>query len=47
MITIALDELASHKGEVIGCSPWKTITQEMIRAFADATGGSSVDSCRR
>ncbi|UQG59445.1 MaoC family dehydratase [Marinobacter sp. M3C] len=38
MITIALDELASHKGEVIGCSPWKTITQEMIRAFADATG---------
>lgn len=38
MTSIALQDLASHKGEVIGHSPWKTITQEMIQAFADATG---------
>lgn len=38
MITIALSDLASHTGQAIGNSPWKTITQEMIQAFADATG---------
>lgn len=38
MTSIALQDLANHKGELIGHSPWKTITQEMIQAFADATG---------
>lgn len=38
MKTIALDELSAHKGQLIGHSPWKTISQEMIQAFADATG---------
>lgn len=36
MITIA--ELRSRVGEEIGVSEWKTITQEMINAFADLTG---------
>ncbi|MEX2366796.1 MAG: MaoC family dehydratase, partial [Pseudohongiellaceae bacterium] len=38
MTSIALNELANHKGQVIGHSPWKTVSQEMIQAFADATG---------
>lgn len=38
MTSIALDELASHKGKVLGQSPWMTVTQDMIQAFADATG---------
>lgn len=38
MNTIALSDLAGHTGQAIGTSPWKTITQDMIQAFADATG---------
>ena len=35
---IQLSELASHKGRLCCYSPWLTITQDMIGAFADATG---------
>lgn len=38
MFTIELNDLGKHIGSVIGHSPWKTVTQEMIQAFADATG---------
>ncbi|MDX1800017.1 MAG: MaoC family dehydratase [Marinobacter sp.] len=38
MNTIALSDLARHTGQAIGSSPWKKVTQEMIQAFADATG---------
>lgn len=38
MLTVELNELDTHKTSLIGHSPWKTITQEMIQAFADATG---------
>ena len=38
MTSIALEELPNFKGQVVGQSPWKHISQEMIQAFADATG---------
>ncbi|WP_323750283.1 MaoC family dehydratase [Marinobacter sp.] len=38
MTEIQLDNLASHKNTLCCYSPWLTITQEMIGAFADATG---------
>lgn len=38
MTSIPLEELANHKGEVLGESPWTNISQDMIQAFADATG---------
>lgn len=38
MLTVELNELDTHKASLIGHSPWKSITQEMIQAFADATG---------
>lgn len=38
MKEIALDDLSQHTGTLIGHSPWKTISQDMIQAFADATG---------
>ena len=38
MLTVELKDLEKHTGTLIGHSPWKTITQEMIQAFADATG---------
>lgn len=38
MTSIALNDLANHKGTVLGHSPWLTITQDMVQAFADATG---------
>lgn len=38
MLSVELKELGKHTGSLIGHSPWKTITQEMIQAFADATG---------
>ncbi|WP_297797730.1 MaoC family dehydratase [uncultured Marinobacter sp.] len=38
MVSIALNDLDSYTGVVIGHSPWKTISQDMIQAFADATG---------
>jgi acyl dehydratase len=38
MVEIQLDELVSYKGSLCCYSPWLTITQNMIGAFADATG---------
>lgn len=38
MASIALNDLDNYTGVVIGHSPWKTISQDMIQAFADATG---------
>ncbi|TKV69115.1 MaoC family dehydratase [Marinobacter panjinensis] len=38
MLSVELNDLEKHKGSLIGHSPWKTVTQEMIQAFADATG---------
>ncbi len=38
MFTVELTDLDKHIGSLIGHSPWKTVTQEMIQAFADATG---------
>lgn len=38
MLSVELNDLEKHTGSLIGHSPWKTITQEMIQAFADATG---------
>jgi acyl dehydratase len=38
MIEIKLDELANQRGNLCLYSPWLTITQDMIEAFADATG---------
>lgn len=37
MKDIPLEALHEHVGTLIGHSPWKTVTQEMIQAFADAT----------
>ena len=34
---IALNEVQAHVGSEIGISPWRTVTQEMIDKFADAT----------
>lgn len=38
MLSVELNDLDKLCGTTIGHSPWKTITQEMIQAFADATG---------
>ncbi|MGP4843046.1 MaoC family dehydratase [Marinobacter sp. 1Y8] len=38
MKEIALDDLTHYTGQLIGHSPWKHISQDMIQAFADATG---------
>ena len=38
MLSVELKDLEKHTGTLIGHSPWKTVTQEMIQAFADATG---------
>ncbi|MDK8462200.1 MaoC family dehydratase [Marinobacter sp. SS13-12] len=38
MLSVELKDLEKHTGSLIGHSPWKTVTQEMIQAFADATG---------
>ncbi|MDL0431941.1 MaoC family dehydratase [Marinobacter sp. TBZ242] len=38
MLSVELNDLEKHKDSLIGHSPWKTVTQEMIQAFADATG---------
>lgn len=34
---VSLDTLEAHVGREIGVSPWRTVTQEMIDKFADAT----------
>lgn len=33
----SLDELSSATGQVLGCSPWRTLSQERVNTFADAT----------
>ncbi|MET0136727.1 MAG: MaoC family dehydratase [Kibdelosporangium sp.] len=33
-----VDELAAAKGEVLGTSEWRAVTQEAVQQFADATG---------
>ncbi|MBW4935255.1 MaoC family dehydratase [Marinobacter sp. F4206] len=38
MIEVKLEELADQKGTLVSHSPWLTVTQDMIKAFADATG---------
>jgi acyl dehydratase len=38
MREIALQDLAQHTAERLGESPWKTVSQEMINTFAEATG---------
>ncbi len=38
MFSVELNDLENFCGTTIGHSPWKTISQEMIQAFADATG---------
>ena len=38
MLKIPLDDLSFHIGELIGHSEWTHVSQEMIQAFADATG---------
>jgi len=35
--SISLDQLKAGLGEEVGVSPWRTVTQEMIDKFADAT----------
>ena len=35
--TISLESYAAAKGTEIGVSPWRTVTQEMIDRFAEAT----------
>ena len=38
MIRIDLDDLPRHVGQVLGVSPWLSIDQARIDAFADVTG---------
>lgn len=38
MVSVAINDLENYKGVVIGHSPWTTISQDMINAFAEATG---------
>ncbi|MCG7200515.1 MaoC family dehydratase [Marinobacter pelagius] len=38
MVSVAINDLENYQGVVIGHSPWVTINQDMINAFADATG---------
>lgn len=38
MLTPSLIELSDYQGQVIGYSPWMTVTQAMIEAYADAIG---------
>lgn len=37
-ITVALDDMGSLLGERFAPGPWRTVSQEMIDSFADATG---------
>ena len=34
----SIDEYAQHVGEHLGWSEWRTVTQEQVNQFADATG---------
>ncbi len=38
MITVDINELAAYQGMLIGHSPWVTVSQAMINAFAETTG---------
>lgn len=38
MVSVTINDLENYQGVVIGHSPWVTIDQDMINAFADATG---------
>ena len=38
MITVDINELAAYQGMLIGHSPWVTLSQAMIDAFAEITG---------
>ncbi|MEO0545123.1 MAG: MaoC family dehydratase [Pseudomonadota bacterium] len=35
--TITIDEIPSFVGSIVGISEWRTVTQEMVNAFAEAT----------
>lgn len=34
---ITIDEIPNQVGKIVGTSQWRTVTQEMINAFAEAT----------
>lgn len=34
---VTIDEIPASVGQEVGCSEWRTVTQEMINQFADAT----------
>ncbi|WP_417539604.1 MaoC family dehydratase [Marinobacter sp.] len=38
MITVDINDMDAYTGTLIGHSPWVTVSQAMINAFADATG---------
>jgi len=38
MITVDINKLAAYQGMLIGHSPWVTVSQAMINAFAETTG---------
>lgn len=38
MLTIAFNDLTDYIGVTLGHSPWITISQDRVNAFADATG---------
>ncbi len=38
MIEVPVAELAAWKGKVLGPGEWRTVTQEQVNLFADATG---------
>lgn len=43
--TIGLDDLVASVGREAGISPWRTVTQEMIDKFADATDDHQFIHC--
>jgi acyl dehydratase len=43
--TITLDEAIAQVGTVIGVSPWREVTQDMIDKFADATDDHQFIHC--
>jgi acyl dehydratase len=43
--TISLDDLVASVGKEAGVSPWRTVTQEMIDKFADATDDHQFIHC--
>ena len=45
MTTITLDQALSGVGQEVGVSPWRTVTQDMIDQFADATDDHQFIHC--